>query len=30
MAELKCAIPAVNARKIDSAATFIRAAAWAA
>lgn len=30
MAELKCAIPAVNARRLDSAGTFIRAAAWAA
>ncbi|RXR28743.1 hypothetical protein [Sphingobium fluviale] len=30
MAELKCAIPAVNARRLESAGTFIRAAAWAA
>lgn len=30
VAELKCAIPAVNARTIDRAGTFIRAAAWAA
>lgn len=30
IAELKCAIPAVNARRLDTAGTFIRAAAWAA
>lgn len=30
LAELKCSIPAVNARRLESAGTFIRAAAWAA
>lgn len=30
LSELRCAIPAINARKIDTAGTFIRTAAWAA
>lgn len=30
LAELRCAIPAINARKVDTAGTFIRAASWAA
>lgn len=30
LSELRCAIPAINARKVDAAGTFIRAAAWAA
>lgn len=30
LSELRCAIPAINARKVDQAGSFIRAAAWAA
>lgn len=30
LAELRCAIPAINARKVDTAGPFIRAASWAA